>query len=142
MLIYQILERVLTSAFRSEDEETLSYMLSGNTSMVMADLPSADMISTDDLSTKILNLTSSPDSYTGIFIAGKENTEENEILPVFAFLFAERRRVLGLNSSSRYSPFAFSSRYEDFDVKLRGLGAQIEKVSSERELQKFKLRVG
>ncbi len=32
--------------------------------------------------------------------------------------------------------------YEDFDVKLRGLGAQIEKVSSERELQKFKLRVG
>ncbi len=32
--------------------------------------------------------------------------------------------------------------YEDFDVKLRGLGAQIEKVTSERELQKFKLRVG
>ena len=32
--------------------------------------------------------------------------------------------------------------YEDFEVKLRGLGAQIEKVTSERELQKFKLRVG
>jgi len=32
--------------------------------------------------------------------------------------------------------------YEDFDAKLRGLGAQIEKVTSERELQKFKLRVG
>ena len=32
--------------------------------------------------------------------------------------------------------------YEDFDAKLRGLGAQIEKVTNERELQKFKLRVG
>lgn len=32
--------------------------------------------------------------------------------------------------------------YEDFHLKLRALGAQIEKVSSERELQKFKLKVG
>ena len=32
--------------------------------------------------------------------------------------------------------------YEDFEVKLRSLGAQIEKVDSARELQKFKLRIG
>lgn len=32
--------------------------------------------------------------------------------------------------------------YEDFEVKLRSLGAQIEKVDSDRELQKFKLRIG
>ena len=32
--------------------------------------------------------------------------------------------------------------YEDFDEKLRGLGALIEKVSTERELQKFKLKIG
>lgn len=32
--------------------------------------------------------------------------------------------------------------YEDFEVKLRSLGAQIEKVDSTRELQKFKLRIG
>lgn len=32
--------------------------------------------------------------------------------------------------------------YEDFEVKLRAMGAQIEKVSSEREIQKFKLQVG
>lgn len=32
--------------------------------------------------------------------------------------------------------------YENFEVKLRGLGAEIEKVSNEREIQKFKLRVG
>jgi UDP-N-acetylglucosamine 1-carboxyvinyltransferase len=32
--------------------------------------------------------------------------------------------------------------YEDFDAKLRGVGAQIEKVSNEREIQKFKLKVG
>ncbi len=32
--------------------------------------------------------------------------------------------------------------YEDFELKLRKMGAQIEKVSSEREIQKFKLRVG
>ncbi|MCR5655167.1 MAG: UDP-N-acetylglucosamine 1-carboxyvinyltransferase [Lachnospiraceae bacterium] len=29
--------------------------------------------------------------------------------------------------------------YEDFDLKLRGLGAHIEKVTSEKELKKFKL---
>ena len=29
--------------------------------------------------------------------------------------------------------------YEDFDSKLRGLGASIEKVSTEREIKKFKL---
>ncbi len=32
--------------------------------------------------------------------------------------------------------------YEDFEVKLAGLGAEIEKVSSEKEIQKFRLRVG
>lgn len=32
--------------------------------------------------------------------------------------------------------------YEDFEDKLRGLGAEIERVSSEKEIQKFKLRVG
>ncbi len=32
--------------------------------------------------------------------------------------------------------------YEDFEVKLQILGAQIEKVESEREVQKFKLKVG
>ena len=31
--------------------------------------------------------------------------------------------------------------YEDFEKKLAGLGARIEKVSSEREIQKFKLEV-
>ena len=32
--------------------------------------------------------------------------------------------------------------YENFEQKLRGLGAEIERVSSEKEIQKFKLRVG
>ena len=32
--------------------------------------------------------------------------------------------------------------YEDFEVKLTGLGAEIERVSSEKEIQKFRLRVG
>ena len=32
--------------------------------------------------------------------------------------------------------------YEDFPQKLQGLGAQIEKVNTERELQKFRLKVG
>ena len=32
--------------------------------------------------------------------------------------------------------------YECFEEKLQGLGAMIEKVDSDRELQKFKLRVG
>ncbi len=32
--------------------------------------------------------------------------------------------------------------YENFEEKLRGLGAEIEKVSSEKEIQKFRLRVG
>ena len=32
--------------------------------------------------------------------------------------------------------------YEDFDVKLQRLGAVIKKVDSEKELQKFKLKVG
>lgn len=31
--------------------------------------------------------------------------------------------------------------YEDFPQKLKGLGARIEKVKSERELQKFKLKI-
>ena len=32
--------------------------------------------------------------------------------------------------------------YEDFHLKLQGLGAQIDKISTDRELQKFKLKVG
>lgn len=32
--------------------------------------------------------------------------------------------------------------YEDFPQKLQSLGAQIEKVSTERELQKFRLKIG
>ena len=32
--------------------------------------------------------------------------------------------------------------YENLDEKFRGLGACIEKVSSEKEIQKFKLKVG
>ena len=32
--------------------------------------------------------------------------------------------------------------YEEFDLKLQSLGAQIEKVSSEKEIQKFKLKTG
>ena len=32
--------------------------------------------------------------------------------------------------------------YEDFDVKLQNLGAHIEKVTSDHDLQKFKLKVG
>ncbi len=32
--------------------------------------------------------------------------------------------------------------YERFDEKLRSLGARIEKVSSDREIQKFKLKIG
>lgn len=31
--------------------------------------------------------------------------------------------------------------YEDFEGKLRGLGAQIERVNSEKEIQKFRLKV-
>ena len=32
--------------------------------------------------------------------------------------------------------------YEDFPEKLQSLGAQIEKVVTERELQKFRLKIG
>ena len=32
--------------------------------------------------------------------------------------------------------------YEDFEGKLRSLGAEIERVSSEKDIQKFRLRVG
>ena len=32
--------------------------------------------------------------------------------------------------------------YEDFDVKLASLGAQIDKISTERDLQKFRLKTG
>ena len=32
--------------------------------------------------------------------------------------------------------------YEDFPQKLRNLGAMIEKVSEEKEIQKFRLKVG
>ena len=32
--------------------------------------------------------------------------------------------------------------YEDFDKKLQSLGAEIEEVETERDIQKFKLRIG
>ncbi len=32
--------------------------------------------------------------------------------------------------------------YEDFEGKLRGLGAELERVTSEREIDKFELRIG
>jgi UDP-N-acetylglucosamine 1-carboxyvinyltransferase len=32
--------------------------------------------------------------------------------------------------------------YEDFDGKLRSLGANIEKVDNDKDLRKFKLKVG
>ena len=32
--------------------------------------------------------------------------------------------------------------YEDFHLKLKALGAQIEMVNTEKELQKFKLKIG
>jgi len=32
--------------------------------------------------------------------------------------------------------------YEDFEIKLQNLGAQMEKVDSERQIQKFRLKVG
>ena len=32
--------------------------------------------------------------------------------------------------------------YEDFEIKLQHLGAQIERVETDREIQKFKLKVG
>jgi UDP-N-acetylglucosamine 1-carboxyvinyltransferase len=32
--------------------------------------------------------------------------------------------------------------YEDFEGKLRSLGAEIEKINSEKEAQKFRLRIG
>lgn len=32
--------------------------------------------------------------------------------------------------------------YEDFHIKLQGLGAQIELVETDKEIQKFKLKVG
>ena len=32
--------------------------------------------------------------------------------------------------------------YENFEDKLRSLGAEIERVSNEKEIQKFRLKVG
>ena len=32
--------------------------------------------------------------------------------------------------------------YENFEGKLKSLGAEIERVTSEKEIQKFKLRIG
>jgi UDP-N-acetylglucosamine 1-carboxyvinyltransferase len=32
--------------------------------------------------------------------------------------------------------------YEDFDEKLRNLGGNIEKVETEKDIQKFKLKIG
>lgn len=37
--------------------------------------------------------------------------------------------------------FYIERGYEDFDVKLKGLGAQIEKVAEEKEISKFKMQV-
>lgn len=38
--------------------------------------------------------------------------------------------------------FYIERGYEDFDAKLRNLGSQIEKVSTEKQIQKFKLKTG
>lgn len=38
--------------------------------------------------------------------------------------------------------FIIQRGYERFEEKLRSLGAVIERVSTEREIQKFKLKVG
>lgn len=38
--------------------------------------------------------------------------------------------------------FYIQRGYEDFSKKLKGLGAQIEKVDAEREAQKYKLKIG
>ena len=35
-----------------------------------------------------------------------------------------------------------NDKSENFEEKLRSLGAEIERVSSEKEIQKFRLRVG
>ena len=32
--------------------------------------------------------------------------------------------------------------YEDFHLKLQSLGAQIDKISSDRDMQKFRLKIG
>ena len=38
--------------------------------------------------------------------------------------------------------FYIERGYEDFPEKLRSLGAQIEKVNTDREIQKFRLKTG
>ena len=53
--------------------------------------------------------------------------------------------VLDVNSGSVHvvDDIVYIQRgYENFEEKLRSLGAEIEKVSSEKEIQKFRLRVG
>ena len=51
--------------------------------------------------------------------------------------------ALAAEGGSTIDDIKFIERgYEDFPLKLQSLGAQIEKVNSERELQKFRLKTG
>ena len=51
--------------------------------------------------------------------------------------------ALVANDFSVVSDIKYIQRgYEKFDEKLRGLGARIEKVETDKEIQKFKLRIG
>ena len=50
---------------------------------------------------------------------------------------------LAADGISIVDDFVYIQRgYENFEKKLQGIGATIEKVSSEKEIQKFKLKVG
>ncbi len=51
--------------------------------------------------------------------------------------------ALAANGYSTVDDIRYIERgYEDFDIKLQGLGAMLEKVDNERDLQKFKFKVG
>lgn len=73
------------------------------------------------------------DRYTGATIAAPDLRAGAAL--VLAGLVAEGITVV---EDIRY----IERGYEDFDKKLRSLGAQIEKVDSEYEARKFKLRIG
>ena len=50
--------------------------------------------------------------------------------------------ALAAEGMSVIDDIAFVERgYEDFDVKLRGLGAVIEKVEDEKDIRKFRMKV-
>ena len=75
--------------------------------------------------------------------AGSYNDTVLQIVPEF-FDFAYTTK--SPNSTPEHTPYTvprhyIARGYEDFHLKLQSLGAQIELVSSERELQKFKLKI-